>query len=527
MTNRNFYITLLAILGFSIETIAKSEVLHQNAPRLVVNINIDQLRNDYLEAFIPLYSEKGFKLMLENGRIYTQASFPFAPIDIASAMASLMTGTTPYYNNITGINWMNRKTLRPVYCVEDSKQEGLLTKTKASPAKLSTSTITDELKVGTAGKAVVYSIAPTCEAAILAGGHAANGAVWLDDTNGVWCSSNYYYNSIPTWIQSFNNLHAPSNNLQNITCKPINELVGNFSYFMSSGIQKPFKHNIKGEHQYADYRTCALINEDISNLAMQCMLSTGMGKDKVTDMLCLTYYAGTYKHQSVTNCQIELQDTYVRLDRELGRLIEFVEEHFGKDNVLFVVTSTGYNKEEDANYETYRIPSGTFYMSRATNLLNMYLGGIWGQNKYIEATFSNHIYLNHNLLETKKISINEATVKAQEFLAMMSGVRNVYTSFQLITSKNENIEKTRNAFSADHGGDLIIDVAPGWRVLNEDTKESELSRLSYIQFPIIFYGTGVQAERINKPVSITQIAPAIARCIRIRAPNACTSEPLY
>lgn len=527
MTNRKFYITLLAVLGFSIETIAQGEVQPQNAPRLVVNITIDQLRNDYLEAFIPLYSEKGFKLMLNKGRVYTQASYPFAPIDIASAIASLMTGTTPYYNNITGTDWMSRKTLRPVNCVEDTKQEGFLTRKKASPAKLSTSTITDELKVGTAGKSVIYAIAPSCEAAILAGGHAANGAVWLDENNGFWCSSSYYYNSLPSWIQNFNSLHAPGKLSQNITWEPINELVGNFSYFMSSSIQKPFKHTIKGDHQYADYQTSALINEDISNLAMQCMLSTGMGKDKVTDMLCLTYYAGTYKHQSVTKCQIELQDTYVRLDYELGRLIEFIEERIGKENVLFVLTSTGYNKEDDADYETYRIPSGTFYMNRTSNLLNMYLGGVWGQGNYVEATFSNHIYLNHNLLETKKISINEAASKAQEILAMMSGVRNVYTSFQLITSKNENIEKTRNAFSADHGGDLVIDVAPGWRVMNEDTQKNEQYRSSYIQFPIIFYGTGVHAERINKPVSITQLAPAIARSIRIRAPNACSSEPLY
>ena len=33
----------------------------QQAPRLVVNITIDQLRTDYMEAFSPLYSLAGFK----------------------------------------------------------------------------------------------------------------------------------------------------------------------------------------------------------------------------------------------------------------------------------------------------------------------------------------------------------------------------------------------------------------------------------------------------------------------------------
>jgi hypothetical protein len=166
-------------------------------------------------------------------------------------------------------------------------------------------------------------------------------------------------------------------------------------------------------------------------------------------------------------------------------------------------------------------------MSRTANLMNMYFGAIWGQGAYVEAYFRNQIFLNHELLETKKISIAEATSRAQEFLCMMSGVRNVYTSLQLLTGNNEHLLKIRNGFNAERCGDLLIETAPGWRLLNEDTQENELSRASYIPFPIIFWGTGVKAERITTPVTIDRIAPTVARAIRIRAPNACSSEPLF
>jgi hypothetical protein len=524
MTNKYIYITLLAVLGFNSEA-RSEEILSKAAPRLVVSIAIDQLRSDYLEAFAPLYTSDGFKKLLAEGLVYNNASYPFSPIDRASAIATINTGTTPYYTSIVGARWLNRKTLRPVGCVDDSRYAGLNTRDTSSPVNLSTSTIGDELKVATAGKAVVYSVAPFRNAAILSAGHAANGALWIDDATGAWCSSVYYFNALPLWVKAFNSLSGQS--IENTIWEPVNDFVGNFSYFMQTGPQNPFKHKFTGSQRYQQFKTSGLVNAEVTNMALQCMASTGMGTDKVTDLISLTYYAGNYNHRAVTECQIELQDTYVRLDHEIARLIKEVEMRVGKDKVVFVVTSTGYTDENAADYATYRVPSGTFYMSRTANLMNMYFSAIWGQGKYVETFFKNQLFLNHQLLETKKISIAEATSRAQEFLALMSGVRNVYTSLQLVTGNHEQSRKIRNGFDPEKCGDIVIETAPGWKLLNEDTQEEEMSRASFIPFPIIIYGTGEEAKRITLPVTTDRIAPTITRAIRIRAPNACSSEPLF
>ena len=54
--NRYIYITLLAVLGFNTESIQAQDSIRY-APRLVVNITIDQLRSDYLEAFSPFMAK--------------------------------------------------------------------------------------------------------------------------------------------------------------------------------------------------------------------------------------------------------------------------------------------------------------------------------------------------------------------------------------------------------------------------------------------------------------------------------------
>jgi hypothetical protein len=85
----------------------------------------------------------------------------------------------------------------------------------------------------------------------------------------------------------------------------------------------------------------------------------------------------------------------------------------------------------------------------------------------------------------------------------------------------------RNGFNIDKCGDLLIDIAPGWQLVNEETHTSSTSRASYIPFPIIFFGANIEAQRIATPVTVDRIAPTVARAIRIRAPNACSAEPLF
>ena len=60
------------------------------------------------------------------------------------------------------------------YCVDDKQYI-------YGPSKLKTSTISDEMKVSSHGKSIIYSVAASKDAAILSAGHAADNALWYDD----------------------------------------------------------------------------------------------------------------------------------------------------------------------------------------------------------------------------------------------------------------------------------------------------------------------------------------------------------
>jgi len=516
LRNKYLYVTLMAVLGLTPEALAQSNL--QYAPRLVVTITIDQLRTDYMEAFSPLYGDGGFKRLLQQGKVFTNASYPFSPIDRASATASLSTGVTPYYHGIVSEKWLNRETLRPVLATGDDY----------TAANLSTSTLGDELKVATQGKAIVYSVAPFADAAIMSAGHAADAALWIDGANGKWRTSKYYLNELSTWLLTYNVLHSPGYEENPLLWEPVMELSGAFNYYQHNvAEQKPFKHKFSGNRRYDQLKASGMVNEYVTDFAENLVLQTMMGTDRVTDLLSLTYYAGTFDHKPMSECQLELQDTYVRLDAQLERLISGLEQRLGAGNLLFVVTSTGFSDNESAAYDKYRIPTGTFYMNRTANLLNMYFGAIWGQGRWVETCFGSQLFLNHKLLESKRVSLTDAGQRAQEFLSQLSGVRNVYTGLQLLTSTSEITRKIRSGYNPEHCGDILIEVSPGWKIQNEDNQETRLSRASFIQFPIIFYGVEAPKDTIDDHVTVDRIAPTIAKTIRIRAPNACSAEPLF
>lgn len=497
------------MLGWHVE--AQAQYGTRQVPRLVVAITIDQLRSDYLENFAPYYGTNGFRKLLTQGLVYENAAYPFVSPDKASAISTIISGTTPSYHSIIGEQWLDRNSLRPINCTEDPSHPGVPT-----PSQLAVSTLGDEMKVSSQGTAKIFAIAPFEDMAILAAGHAADGAFWLNEKNGQWTSSQYHSSNTPQWILSFNELSNTKIKKEKTEWQP--QIIH----------QKPdFKHVFKGNRRHLEYQTSGLINADITELALSCVNYQEMGADDTTDLLCLTYYAGPFDHKPVTECQKEIEDTYIRLDKELGNLVSRLESRVGKEEVLFVITSTGYSDPEGIDYARYRIPTGIFYVNRTANLLNMYFGALWGQGRYVEACYDNQLFLNHKLLESKRISLTDASQRAQEFISQMTGVKNVYSSLQLLNGSNGQLLKLRNSFNYQRNGDILIEVAPGWHLQNEDTNYDRLSEASAPLFPIIIYGADIPSTRVQLPVTTDRIAPTIAKTIHIRAPNACTAEPLF
>ena len=480
------------ILTSLITAIVISGINAQNVPavpKLVIGLTIDQLRTDYIEAFSAMYGERGFKRLFKEGRVYINGEYDFLKPDQSSSVASIYTGTTPYYNGVVGNNWMDRNTLRVVKSVDDKSYMGVYTSENTSPQHLSVSNLADELMVSTHGQAHVYSIAPTKEMAIMGAGHAAKGAFWINDETGKW-SGTTYYGAFPEWVTNFNDRNGLDFRIDQITWGPYLPVTA-------------YKYTDERLYKYKKFKTSPYVNDEVNKLVNVFLNSTNAGLDDTPDLLTLCYYAGNYDGKPDTEYAMQIQDMYVRLDNSLGDLLEMIDRKVGLKNTLIFITSTGFRAPEPEDLPEYRIPTGEFHLKRCSALLNMYLMAIYGQGQYVETYYGNQIYLNHKLIEDKNLNLTE-----------------------VMSRSSPKIEKIRNSFTSKCSGDLYIEILPGWKVVDEFTNSVRVEREAYSSVPVFFFGYNIKPEILYSPVKVAAVAPTLAHFMRIRAPNASVAAPL-
>ena len=259
----------------------------------------------------------------------------------------------------------------------------------------------------------------------------------------------------------------------------------------------------------------------------ELLAQSDIGRDDTTDFLALTYYAGTYQHQPLQKAEQELQTIYTNIDQCIGNLFDTLERKVGMNHVLFYITSTGFTDPIYNGLSAYNIPTGEFYLNRCATLLNMFLMATYGEGDYVEYYYDQQIFLNHKLIENKGLDMAEIQQKASEFLVQFSGVNEVYSANRLLlASYTERTERYRNGYHRKRSGDLVIEVLPGWHVVNELTHEKKVVSKTVTPTPFIILHPDFKAITITTPIVAECIAPTIANAIHIRAPNGCSLLPL-
>ena len=483
-----------------------------DVPKLYLNIVVDQLRTDFLYEFEGLYCEGGFKRLLSSGKVYENVYYPFDNVDRASAIAALSTGTNPSVNGIVAERWLDRKSLRVVYCVEDRNCKGVGSTDVFSPASLKALTLTDEIKRATRGKAIVCSIAPDGDAAVLAGGHAADIVLWKNNLSGSWSSSSYYTLN-PTWVAEMNKMVLRKLRSWEPMYKP--------TRYNNFGEEEPvaFLYSYDGKKNVMSYKTTACMNDEVTEMAIAALDNTDIGGDNIVDCLALTFYAGNYDGAPVSHRPMEVQDIYARLDRNLAQLLEEVDNRYGLENVVVSIASTGYVMEGGDENDEYRFPSGTLHSERVQTLLNVYLSAKFGKGDYIEGVYGTQIFLDYKLME--KMNLDKMTVVSQavEFLKSMDGVEDVFTVYQLSGMLSPELQFAKNGYNPVGSGDLWLRLLPGWRLGENELRMTGQIYRTPIMFPVIIYGKGVQQGVVDKFTQANILSMEIARILRVRRPN--------
>lgn len=491
-------------------------------PRLVLSIVVDQLRTDYLEYLQELMGDEGFRRLMTKGVYMRDVDFGVSGLDAVSGTSLIYTGAYPNVNGITGSSRYDASALKSVPALH-SATSGY------SPENLKLSTISDEVAIDGAGLATIYAIAADPQQAVAMAGHAGSGAIRLDADRGNWAAIPYYGNNQQASFM-LSRRPALSARLDTMQWKPLLADLASYPGIPAQKRQYPFRHTFptRARDVYEMFAASARSNEEVTTLAIDCLQTMSMGKRDVIDMLNIAYTAAPFKYVKDGDYRLELEDTYLRLDRQLARLLSAVDRYVGADNTVVMLTSTGYYDDATPVDPRYRIPSGDFSARRAMSLLNSFYCARYGNADYVAAYENGRFHLNRKLLQQRDIPLEEAAEAGKDFLERMSGVAEAYTTDEVTSSSLEALAPLQRITDPRNGGDIIISVTPGWNLIDDTRVPSTTTpvRLSATETPAFFMAPSLEAVTIDTPVDATALAPTFSRILRIRSPNGAASKPV-
>lgn len=526
MRNRNSNLYRIAgavVMGLvAINAVSQARASEFSRPRLVLSIVVDQLRTDYVEYLQHLMGEGGFRRLMDKGVYMRDVEFGASGLDAVSGTSIIYTGAYPNVSGVTGASRYDVESLRNVPTLY-SQSSGF------SPENLILSTVSDEIAIDGAGLGMIMSIACDPQQAIIMSGHAGTGAVRLDSERGNWTSIPYYGNN-QQLSMILSRRPALSSRIDTMQWKPLLVNLNDYPGIPAQKRQYPFRHTFPSRSRdvYEMFATSARANEEITTIAIDCLKSMSMGQRDAIDMLNLAYTAAPFKYVKDGDYRLELEDSYLRLDRQLERLFKAVEQYVGWDYTVIMLSSTGYYNDATPVDSKYRIPSGDFSTKRAVSLLNSFYSASYGNDSYVTSYENGRFHLNHKLLQQKGVPVSEAAEQGKDFLQKMRGIARAYTAEEITGSVLPSLQSLQRITDPRNSGDIIIEVTPGWNLIDDTRIPAQVTpiRLSATDTPAFIFAPGLTSTIINTPVEASSLAATLSRILRIRSPNGSSSKAL-
>lgn len=536
-------------------------------PRLVLLIAVDQFRYDYLERFGDLFGPNGLKRLLRDGALWAQANYDHFPTYTAPGHGTMMTGAFPAETGIVGNEWIDRASGKRITSVSDDTEKllgsGDPKEVAASPRRLLSSTVGDELRLVTNDRSKVIGISAKDRSATLPAGRHANAAYWLSNT-GTMASSTYYFSQLPAWVTTFNNA-KPADKYFGAKWE---RLLPESEYVKRAGPDAPpwevvgsatgdtntFPHTVTGGAKepnssfYFALDHSPFSNDVLLSFAEEAIVNEQLGQDEDTDVLTVSFSASDYVGHRYGPYSQEAMDITLRVDQQIAKLLDFVQARVGLSNTLIAFTADhgvspipeqaaalglgGARVKTPDILATIHAALGARYNPKSKSpdpsADYIYKYNYWGA--ITEAFINGNIYFNYDALKRDNIDLDEISKVVAAAALTIPGVARSFTRAQLLrgaTSITDPIERrVVHGFNPARSGDVVI-IGEPYKYLGDTITATHGSPYSYdTHVPVIIMGAGVVPGRYLEPASPADIAPTLSALLRITAPSNATGRVL-
>jgi predicted AlkP superfamily pyrophosphatase or phosphodiesterase len=511
------------------------------SPRLVVVIVVDQFRYDFLERFVDLFGRGGFRRLMNEGALFTNANFSFVPTYTACGHAAIFAGSVPSQNGIVGNVWFDREAGKVRVMVSDEAAKQVTGKGAAgttgvaSPRSLIGTTIGDQMRLATNLRSKVVAISFKDRSAVLPGGQRPNGAFWFDESIGEFVSSDYYSPQLPRWVQEFNRANRPDKyfgakwervlpaeaygraQAENLDLQTASTLGKSFPHTVTGGEEKP------GPKFYRSFVVTPFASEYLNEFGKTAIEAEQLGADAFPDLFSISFSSPDLAGHYYGPDSQEVVDTFVRLDRVIAGLLDFIDRRVGLSNTIIAVTGDHGVAPIPEYVKTLGFDAERLQPSGVTEAATRALTARFGEGKWVQAFVNDQLYLDQKLLADRKADPAEAERIAGEAALGTRGVVDFFTRTQIVGGLLPDTQIARrvgNGFNRKRSGDVWVITKPFSFFVEGGLPTTHGSPYSYdTHVPVIFFGSGVRAGRYDAECAPADIAPTLAALLGVEQPS--------
>ncbi|MBV8857152.1 MAG: alkaline phosphatase family protein [Acidobacteria bacterium] len=524
-------------------------------PRLVLLIVVDQFRYDYLERFGDLFGAGGLRRLLRDGASWTDCNYDHVPTETGPGHATMLTGAWPSETGIIANLWFDRAEGKPVENVRDDSVRllgGGVGETAASPRNLLASTLGDQLKMATAGRARVVGVSSKNRAAILPAGRMADAAYWYSTQTGAFVSSTYYFDRLPDWAARFD------------AAKPADKFFGAkwerllpaaeyerragaddapwekgtdrhsavFPHVIDGGLKEP------GPAFYDDLEYSPYANDLVLSFAEAALVNERLGADEDTDVLTVSFSANDIVGHRYGPYSQEVMDMALRVDRQIARLLEVVDARVGLANTIVAFTADHGVAPSPEQAVKMGLPGGRVnpadILTAVRNRVRARFGKPGDKDTTVDyvQTFSNYqIYFNRTALERDGVSAEEIERVAGEAVLTVPGVARYFTRTQLlagaVSPADAVARRVLHGFNQKRSGDVVVIQEPFKYISSGGIGATHGTPYEYdTHVPLVIMGGGLAPGRYLTPATPADLAPTLARVLNVEPPSNATGRVL-
>ena len=513
-------------------------------PKLVVGVVVDQMRWDYLYRYQERFGDNGFKRLMREGFNCENTMLNYIPAVTAIGHTSIYTGSVPAIHGIAGNDFHIDG--KQTYCTDDAAVATVGSNSdagKMSPHNLKVTTIGDELHLATNYRSKIISVSLKDRASILPGGHTADGAYWFDAETGNFITSTYYRKDLPGWLKKFNDRQLAKHYLS----QDWETLYPTESYKNSTADNNSYENPFPGADtptmpvttsKLMDSEGLGLIrntpygNTLTIDLALAAIDGERLGNRGETDMLAVSLSSTDYIGHQFGTYAIETEDTYLRLDRDIARLLAALDQEIGKGEYLLFLTADHAAAHNFKFLTDKGIPAGGWDIEKTKAALNSHLKAEFKTDCNLVSGLLNYqIFLDNEKIDSLGISKENVVAAAIDYIKRGEGVYCAVEQENAGTATLPSPIKDRivNGYYPGRSGEIQIIMQPGWYGLESEATGGTDHGVWHpydTHVPLIFFGSGINPGATFTPVEITDIAATVCALLHIQMPDGCLGKPV-